>query len=58
MENPSDEAVREAERRFSNDHSELLYSDGHFFKSKRLVSKRSVVDADDKLYLVVGYRTD
>ncbi|MBV7246597.1 PQQ-binding-like beta-propeller repeat protein [Streptomyces sp. MW-W600-10] len=58
MENPSDEAVREAERRFSNDHSELLYSNGHFFKSKRLVSKRSVVDADDKLYLVVGYRTD
>ncbi|WP_030581694.1 PQQ-binding-like beta-propeller repeat protein [Streptomyces anulatus] len=58
MENPSNEAVREAERRFSTDHSELLYSDGHFFKSKILVSKRSVVDADDKLYLVVGYRTD
>ncbi|WP_103534393.1 PQQ-binding-like beta-propeller repeat protein [Streptomyces sp. SM11] len=58
MENPNSEAVREAERRFSADHSELLYSDGHFFKSKRRVSKRTVVDADDKLYLVVGYRTD
>ncbi|NEB40949.1 PQQ-binding-like beta-propeller repeat protein [Streptomyces sp. SID14515] len=58
MENPNDEAVREAERRFSGDHSELLYSEGHFFKSKRLISKRSVVDGDDKLYLVVGYRTD
>ncbi|MFE7140560.1 PQQ-binding-like beta-propeller repeat protein [Streptomyces sp. NPDC057644] len=58
MENPDDEAVREAERRFTSDHSELLYADGHFFKSKSLVSKRSAIDADDKLYLAVGYRTD
>ncbi len=58
MENPSDEAVREAERRFTTDHSELLYSEGHFFKSKSLISKRSIVDGDDKLYLVVGYRAD
>ncbi|NEB84690.1 PQQ-binding-like beta-propeller repeat protein [Streptomyces anulatus] len=58
MENPSDEAVREAERRFSTDHSEILYKDGRFFKSKRLVSKRSTSDADEKLYLVVAYRTD
>ncbi|MFD0036773.1 PQQ-binding-like beta-propeller repeat protein [Streptomyces anulatus] len=58
MENPSDEAVREAERRFSTDHSEVLYEDGRFFKSKRLVSKRSTSDADEKLYLVVAYRTD
>ncbi|MFI1225707.1 MULTISPECIES: PQQ-binding-like beta-propeller repeat protein [unclassified Streptomyces] len=58
IENPSDEAVREVEKRFSVNSTELLYSDGRFFMSKQLVSERSVIDADEKAYLVVAFRAD
>ncbi|MEI7032386.1 PQQ-binding-like beta-propeller repeat protein [Streptomyces pratensis] len=58
MENPSDEAVRDAETRFTTDHSEVLYSQGRLYKSKVLISERSSIDADKKLYLVLAFRAD
>ncbi|MFW3474591.1 PQQ-binding-like beta-propeller repeat protein [Streptomyces sp. 058-1L] len=58
MENPGDEAVRDAETLFSIDHSELLYGEGRFYLSKQLISERRDSQADEKLYLVVGFRTD
>ncbi|MEW1614672.1 MULTISPECIES: PQQ-binding-like beta-propeller repeat protein [unclassified Streptomyces] len=58
MENPSDEAVRDAETVFSIDHSELLYGEGRFYLSKQLISERRDSQADEKLYLVVGFRTE
>ncbi|WP_432151557.1 PQQ-binding-like beta-propeller repeat protein [Streptomyces sp. bgisy029] len=58
MENPSDESVREAETRFTIDHSEILYAEGRFFLSKELISERRDSQADEKLHLAVGFRTD
>ncbi|MFE3487606.1 outer membrane protein assembly factor BamB family protein [Streptomyces griseus] len=58
MENPSDETVREAEKRFNVGSAELLYSDGRFYMASRAVHKPSTVNPDEKRYLVVAYRTD
>ncbi|MER7697130.1 PQQ-binding-like beta-propeller repeat protein [Streptomyces sp. NPDC096095] len=58
MENPSDEAVRKAEKRFSIDSAELIYSDGRFFMAGKSVHKPSTVNPDEKVYLVVAYRAD
>ncbi|MEV1045284.1 PQQ-binding-like beta-propeller repeat protein [Streptomyces sp. NPDC049916] len=58
LENPSDEAVRDAETRFSTDHTEFLYGQGRFFKSKKLISERSGSDLDRKLYLALGFRAE
>ncbi len=58
MENPDDEAIRKAEKRFSIGSAELLYSDGQFYMSARSVHKPSTVTPDEKVYLVVAYGTD
>lgn len=58
MENPSDETVREAEKRFNVGSAELLYSEGRFYMASRAVHKPSTVNPDEKRYLVVAYRTD
>ncbi|WP_228990882.1 PQQ-binding-like beta-propeller repeat protein [Streptomyces sp. DH8] len=58
MENPSDEAVRTAEKRFSLDSAELIYSDGRFYMASKSVHKPSTVNPDEKVYLVVAYRAE
>ncbi|MFC9029058.1 outer membrane protein assembly factor BamB family protein [Streptomyces arboris] len=58
MENPSDESVRDAETAFTADRSEVLYGEGRLFFSKQLISERRDSQADEKLYLAVGFRTD
>ncbi|CAM5401693.1 hypothetical protein SBADM41S_01089 [Streptomyces badius] len=35
MENPDDEAIRKAEKRFNIGSAELLYSDGQFYMAAR-----------------------
>ncbi|MEV6163114.1 PQQ-binding-like beta-propeller repeat protein [Streptomyces sp. NPDC052052] len=57
MENPSDEAVRDAESGFSSDYSEMLYSDGHLYISEMMVSKPSGSSLDDKDYLALSFAT-
>jgi hypothetical protein len=58
MENPSDESVRRAEKRFLVGSDELIYSEGRFFMANDAVHKPSTVNPDEKVYLVVAYRTD
>ncbi|SBU99526.1 PQQ-like domain-containing protein [Streptomyces sp. Ncost-T6T-1] len=58
MENPDDEAVRKAEKRFHIGSAELLYSDGQFYMAARAIHKPSSVNPDEKVYLVVAYGTD
>ncbi|MDX3608091.1 PQQ-binding-like beta-propeller repeat protein [Streptomyces sp. FL06-04B] len=58
MENPDDEAIRKAEKRFSIGSAELLYSDGQFYMAATSVHKPSTVTPDEKVYLVVAYGTD
>ncbi|KFK87151.1 hypothetical protein IX27_24690 [Streptomyces sp. JS01] len=58
MENPDDEAVRKAEKRFSiGSGAELLYSEGQLYMSAKSVHKPSTVTPDEKVYLVVAYGT-
>ncbi|MGW3581616.1 outer membrane protein assembly factor BamB family protein [Streptomyces rubiginosohelvolus] len=57
MENPDDEAVRKAEKRFSVGSAELLYSDGQFYMAAPAVHKPSSYSPDEKVYLVVAYGT-
>ncbi len=56
MENPDDEAVRKAEKRFHIGSAELLYSDGQFYMAARSIHKPSTVNPDEKVYLVVASR--
>ena len=55
LENPSDEAVRDAESSFSSDYAEILYSGGRMFISETMVSEPRKSAGDDKEYLVVAY---
>ncbi|MEU8677066.1 PQQ-binding-like beta-propeller repeat protein [Streptomyces sp. NPDC048560] len=57
MENPSDEAVRDAESTFSGDYAEVLYSKGQLFMSETMISEPRESSLDDKEYLVVSFRT-
>ncbi|MGW1546996.1 outer membrane protein assembly factor BamB family protein [Streptomyces sp. NPDC002346] len=56
LENPADEAVRNAETSFSADYAEFLYSGGRLFISETMVSKRgdSSLDADRHLAVSFG----
>ncbi|MFE2035913.1 PQQ-binding-like beta-propeller repeat protein [Streptomyces scopuliridis] len=57
MENPADEAVRDAETGFLPDYAELLYRDGRFFMSDTTLSKPSNSSLDEKSYLAVSFTT-
>ncbi|MFG2329408.1 PQQ-binding-like beta-propeller repeat protein [Streptomyces sp. NPDC048604] len=57
LENPSDEAVRDAESSFSSDYAEILYSNGRMFISETMVSEPRKTTYDDKEYLIVAYAT-
>ncbi|GFM97628.1 hypothetical protein Sfulv_24390 [Streptomyces fulvorobeus] len=57
MENPADEAVRDAESSFSGDYSEVIYSKGQLFMSETMISEPRESSLGDKEYLVVSFRT-
>ncbi|WOX23925.1 PQQ-binding-like beta-propeller repeat protein [Streptomyces solicathayae] len=57
LENPGDEAVRDAESSFSSDYAEILYSGGRMFISETMISEPRKSAGDDKEYLVVAYST-
>ncbi|WP_418957497.1 PQQ-binding-like beta-propeller repeat protein [Streptomyces tritici] len=57
LENPSDEAVRDAESSFSSDYAEILYAKGRMFISETMVSEPRKSSFDDKEYLIVAYAT-
>ncbi|MFE4371225.1 PQQ-binding-like beta-propeller repeat protein [Streptomyces sp. NPDC056835] len=57
MENPADEAVREAETGFLPDYAELIYRNGRLFMSDTTLSKPSNSSLDDKSYLAVSFTT-
>ncbi|MFJ7948067.1 PQQ-binding-like beta-propeller repeat protein [Streptomyces sp. NPDC096354] len=57
MENPADEAVREAESGFTADYSEILYKGGRLYLSSRTLSKANG-SLDEKRYLAMAFRTD
>lgn len=57
MENPADEAVRDAETSFVADYAELLYQDGRLFMSDVTLSKPSNSSLDDTSYLAVAFTT-
>ncbi|MCX5312619.1 PQQ-binding-like beta-propeller repeat protein [Streptomyces sp. NBC_00154] len=57
MENPADEAVRDAESGFSADYSEILYKGGRLYLSSRTLSKANG-SLDEKRYLAMAFRTD
>ena len=52
MENPGDKAVRDLERSFTPDYSELLYDDGRLYLAGTLVSKpHGTLDTDRRLFV-------
>ncbi|WP_171053049.1 outer membrane protein assembly factor BamB family protein [Streptomyces marianii] len=57
LEIPSEESVREAESSFSEDYSEILYTDGRLFMSETMLSKRSG-SASRQEYLVLSLSTN
>lgn len=57
MENPSDEAVRDAETGFSGNYSEFIYEKGRLFISEEMISEPRESTLDDKQYLVVSFVT-
>ncbi|MEU7279244.1 PQQ-binding-like beta-propeller repeat protein [Streptomyces sp. NPDC045431] len=57
LENPADEAVRDAESSFSLDHAEIRYTAGRLFISERMISEPSSSSVDDKQYFVLAYTT-
>ncbi|MDQ0795898.1 PQQ-binding-like beta-propeller repeat protein [Streptomyces sp. B1I3] len=57
MENPDEEAVRDAETSFSGDYAEYIYDKGRLFISEKMLSKPSSSSLDDKQYLVVSFTT-
>ncbi|MGW0939620.1 outer membrane protein assembly factor BamB family protein [Streptomyces sp. NPDC002666] len=58
MDNPGDEAVRDAETSFSSDYAEYVYGGGKLFISETMVSKPRESSLDDKEYLVVSFSTN
>ncbi|CAM5537718.1 PQQ-binding-like beta-propeller repeat protein [Streptomyces californicus] len=58
LENPSDEAVRSAEKKFLPDSHELIYGDGRLYLAQTMVSEPSTTNPDDKDYLVLAYRAE
>ncbi|MGW4228516.1 outer membrane protein assembly factor BamB family protein [Streptomyces sp. NPDC004980] len=57
MQNPDDEAVRDAETSFSIDYAEFIYEKGRLFISETMVSEPRKSAFDDKEYLVVSFTT-
>ncbi|WP_329210184.1 PQQ-like beta-propeller repeat protein [Streptomyces sp. NBC_00683] len=57
MENPSDEAVRDAETGFSGYYAEYIYDKGRLFISEKMISEPRESTLDDKQYLVVSFTT-
>ncbi|MFG3308324.1 PQQ-binding-like beta-propeller repeat protein [Streptomyces wuyuanensis] len=57
LETPSDKAVREAESGFSEDYSEILYTNGRLFMSETMLSKRSGSSSRQE-YLVLSLSTN
>ncbi|GGZ00316.1 hypothetical protein CP967_20370 [Streptomyces nitrosporeus] len=57
MENPDDEALRDAESSFSGDYAEILYEKGRLFMSEKMLSKPSSSSPDEKRYLAISYTT-
>ncbi|MFF8608825.1 PQQ-binding-like beta-propeller repeat protein [Streptomyces sp. NPDC015346] len=58
LENPADEAVRDAEGSFSADYSEIVYADGRMFISAVMISKpRESSSTNDKEYLALAFST-
>ncbi|MFI8435140.1 PQQ-binding-like beta-propeller repeat protein [Streptomyces sp. NPDC079020] len=55
MENPSEEAVRDAETSFSGDYAEILYSQGRLYLSEVMISEPRGSSLNDKEYLVVSF---
>ncbi|MDN3293081.1 PQQ-binding-like beta-propeller repeat protein [Streptomyces ficellus] len=58
MENPSDEAVRDAEESFSLEYNEMLYAGGRLFLSENMLSERSSSSSDEKKYLAMSFTTN
>lgn len=58
MDNPGDEAVRDAETSFSSDYAEYVYGGGKLFISETMVSKPRASSLGDKEYLVVSFSTN
>ncbi|MFI7363172.1 PQQ-binding-like beta-propeller repeat protein [Streptomyces sp. NPDC050149] len=58
MDNPGDEAVRDAETSFSSDYAEYVYGGGKLFISETMVSKPRESSLGDKEYLVVSFSTN
>ncbi|MGW2590011.1 outer membrane protein assembly factor BamB family protein [Streptomyces sp. NPDC001515] len=57
MENPSDEATRDAETSFSTDYAEYRYTNGRLYISETMISKPRESSLGDKEYLVVAFGT-
>ncbi|MEV5677162.1 PQQ-binding-like beta-propeller repeat protein [Streptomyces sp. NPDC052164] len=57
MENPGEEAVRDAETSFSGDYAEIMYSQGRLYMSEVMISEPRESSLDDKQYLVVSFST-
>nr|WSW68773.1 PQQ-binding-like beta-propeller repeat protein [Streptomyces sp. NBC_00995] len=58
MDNPGDEALRDAETSFSSDYAEYVYGNGKLFISETMVSKPRESSLNDKEYLVVSFSTN
>ncbi|GAA2951103.1 MULTISPECIES: PQQ-binding-like beta-propeller repeat protein [Streptomycetaceae] len=57
MQNPDDEAVRDAETSFSVDYAEFIFEKGRLFISETMISEPRKSAFDDKEYLVVSFTT-
>ncbi|MFD9500365.1 PQQ-binding-like beta-propeller repeat protein [Streptomyces sp. NPDC060035] len=57
MENPSEEAVRDAETGFTGYYAEYIYDKGRLFISEKMISEPRESTLDDKQYLVVSFTT-
>ncbi|MEU1436132.1 PQQ-binding-like beta-propeller repeat protein [Streptomyces sp. NPDC005786] len=58
MDNPGDEAARDAETSFSADYAEYVYGGGKLYISETMVSKPRESSLTDKEYLVVSFSTN
>ncbi|WP_338495657.1 PQQ-binding-like beta-propeller repeat protein [Streptomyces sp. SJL17-4] len=58
LENPADKTLRNLERAFTPQYSEILYRDGRLFMSDMMLSKpRASASPNDKEYLAVSFST-
>ncbi|WP_285564969.1 PQQ-binding-like beta-propeller repeat protein [Streptomyces sp. NBC_01463] len=55
MDNPGDEAIRDAETSFSSDYAEYLYGSGKLYISETMISAPRESSLGDKEYLVVSF---